>query len=52
MSPTCISSVTEAVERAIAALDLDRLEREYWDQNEFLYIPEFLPRDFVEATLV
>ena len=45
MSPTCTSSVTETVERAIAALDLDRLERDYWDQNEFLYIPQFLPRE-------
>ena len=52
MNQVCVNSVTEAVERAIAALDLDRLERDYWDQNEFLYIPEFLPRDFVEAMLV
>jgi hypothetical protein len=51
MNQACASSVTEAVQRAIAALDLDRLEREYWDQNEFLYIPQFLPREFVEAEL-
>jgi hypothetical protein len=52
MSQTSTSSVTEAMERAIAGLDLDRLERDYWDQNEFLYVPEFLPRDMVEAVLV
>jgi len=52
MNQACASSVTEAVEQAIAALDLDRLEREYWAQNEFLYIPEFLARDFVEGVLV
>jgi hypothetical protein len=52
MNQACTSSVTETVERAVSALDLDRLERDYWAQNEFLYIPEFLPRDFVEAMLV
>ena len=51
MSLTCTSSVTELVERAIASLDLGRLEQEYWAQNEFLYIPGFLPREFVESTL-
>ena len=47
-----MSVVTEAVERAVAALDIDRLQREYWDQNEFLIIKQFLPRAFVEETLV
>ena len=51
MTQACVSGVTEAVDRAIAALDLDRLERDYWEQNEFLYIPQFLPREFVEAEL-
>ncbi len=51
MTQACVSDVTEAVERAIAVLDLDRLERDYWSQNEFLYIPQFLPREFVEAAL-
>ena len=46
-----MSVVTEAVERAVAALDIDRLQREYWDQNEFLIIKQFLPRAFVEETL-
>ena len=51
MTQACASSVTEAVERAISALDLDRLEHDYWEQNEFLYIPQFFPREFVEAEL-
>ncbi|MCC6966820.1 MAG: 2OG-Fe(II) oxygenase [Nitrospira sp.] len=51
MTQACMSGVTEAVDRAIAALDLDRLERDYWAQNEFLYIPQFLPQEFVEAEL-
>lgn len=45
-------SVTEAVDRAVAALDFDQLHREYWDQNEFVVIKQFLPRDFVETQLV
>lgn len=44
--------VSEAVERAVAALDVERLRREYWDQNEFLVIKQFLPRAFVEEMLV
>ena len=46
------SPVAEAVDRAVAGLDIERLHREYWDQNEFLVIRQFLPREFVEATLV
>ncbi len=45
-------SVSEAVDQAIARLDVDRLHGEYWEQNEFIVIPHFLPGDFVEATLV
>lgn len=44
-------SVAEAVERAIAALDVERLHRDYWAQDEFLVIKQFLPRAFVEETL-
>jgi hypothetical protein len=52
MQAAAMSSVSEAVERAVAALDVDRLHREYWDQNEFLVIKQFLPRAFVEEVLV
>ena len=44
-------TVAEATAQAVGKLDVDRLHREYWDQNEFVVIPQFLPRD-VEATLV
>lgn len=44
--------ISEAVDQAIARLDVDRLHGEYWEQNEFIVIPQFLPCDFVEATLV
>lgn len=52
MSRAVAGTVAEAVDRAIAALDVERLQREYWDQNEFLYIKEFLPRDLVDSVLV
>ena len=42
--------VAEAVDRAVAQLDFERLHRDYWEQNEFLVIPQFLPRAFVEQT--
>jgi hypothetical protein len=45
-------SVGEAVEHAVARLDFDRLHREYWEQNEFLFIPQFLDRSLVEELLV
>ncbi|MCP9449230.1 MAG: 2OG-Fe(II) oxygenase [Nitrospira sp.] len=46
------NTVVEAVDQAVAALDLDRLHGEYWDQEEFLVIKQFLPRAFVEQVLV
>jgi hypothetical protein len=52
MSTATIGSVAEAVDQAVERLDFDRLYREYWEQNEFLFIPQFLPRAMVEASLV
>lgn len=46
------SDMTEAVEQAVAALDFAQLHRDYWEQNEFLVIRQFLPRAFVEEMLV
>lgn len=45
-------TVSGAVAQAVAALDEERLSREYWSQNEFVVIKQFLPRTFVEETLV
>lgn len=45
-------SVSEAVDQAVARVHVDELHREYWEQNEFVVLPQFLPREFVEATLV
>jgi hypothetical protein len=39
------------VEAALDRLDVSALEREYWAQDEFLFIPEFLPAAAVGALL-
>ena len=52
MSTALLATVAEATAQAVEKLEMDRLHREYWEQNEFVVIPQFLPRDFVEATLV
>lgn len=44
--------VQEALERAIEALDFEGARREYWEQNECLYLPRFLPPEIVERHLV
>ncbi|MBI4401253.1 MAG: 2OG-Fe(II) oxygenase [Nitrospirae bacterium] len=44
--------MAEAVEQAVAALDFERLRKEYWDQDEFVFLGGFLPRSVVEETLV
>lgn len=44
--------MAEAVEQAVAALDFERLRKEYWDQDEFVFLGGFLPRSVVEEALV
>ncbi len=48
---SAVGAIEEAVDRAIGSLDAGRLTNEYWAQNEFLLIPQFLPRDLVERRL-
>ena len=45
-------TIGETVERAVAALDFERVKREYWDQNEFVLLRGFLPREAVEEHFV
>jgi hypothetical protein len=52
MAPQTTLHIGEAVEQAVAALHVDRLQQEYWQQNEFLYIPGFLSRETVETYLI
>jgi len=52
MTTQTLGTIAEAVDQAVARLDFDRLHREYWEQNEFLVIPQFLDRAMVEEWLV
>jgi hypothetical protein len=52
MSNTVIGGVAEAVSQAVEALDFEQVHRRYREQNEFLYLPGFLPRAVVEELLV
>ena len=52
MNQSMVGSLVDAVDEAVKRLDLDRVSHEYWDQNEFLFIPQFLPRSVVEEYLV
>ena len=44
-------ALVEEIDAAVARLDVVRLGREYREQDEFLLIPEFLPRAAVGAML-
>lgn len=52
MTVAATKSLGEVVDRAVAAVDFDRIRKEYWDQNEFVVLPGFLPREAVGAYLV
>jgi hypothetical protein len=39
------------MEQAIRGLDFDRVQREYWAQNEFVFVKEFLPPAVVAELL-
>jgi hypothetical protein len=49
---TSVQSVTEAVEQAVKKLDFDRVHRDYWAQNEFIFLKEFLPSAMVGDLLI
>lgn len=50
-APAAPPSIADAIEGAVRALDEARLHQEYWDQDEFLFVPEFLPPAVVERLL-
>ena len=50
-APTAPPSIADAIEGAVRSLDEARLQREYWDQDEFLFVAEFLPPAAVEQLL-
>ncbi len=52
MTDGCKLSLASVTERAVAALDVERVRKEYWEQNEFVFVKGFLPRAVVEESLV
>jgi hypothetical protein len=50
-APAAPPSVADGIEGAVRALDEARLQKEYWDQDEFLLVPDFLPPPVVERLL-
>jgi hypothetical protein len=42
----------QAVAQAVAALDFERVRREYWEQEEFVFLERFLPPAVVGEVLV
>ena len=51
VNPGMSVTITTALEGALAALDFEQVNRSYWDQNEFVVIKGFLPRDLMENVL-
>jgi hypothetical protein len=52
MTTATMAAIEDTVERAISALSVDRLTEDYWAQNEFLFVPQFLPPAVVEGHFV
>jgi hypothetical protein len=50
-APAAPPPIFDAIGDAVRALDEARLQREYWDQDEFLFVPEFLSPAVVERLL-
>jgi hypothetical protein len=50
-APPAPPDVSSEIARAVLALDEARLQREYWEQDEFLFLPAFLPPAVVERLL-
>jgi len=46
-----MTSVAETVARALERVDLDTLRRDYWAQNEFVYLDRWLPAALVDRML-
>jgi hypothetical protein len=45
-------ALSEEIQRVIQRLDFDRTHREYWDQNECVFLDRFLPSEVVEQSLI
>jgi hypothetical protein len=47
-----VDGVEDGLSRAIAVLDKPDVHRTYWNQNEFLFLPQFVPSTVVEPCLL
>ncbi len=52
MSVVSATGLEGAVEQAVAALDVERIKKEYWEQNEFVLLKSFLPPSVTTKFLV
>ncbi len=52
MEATCRLNLAESIEQALTRLSFEDVKKEYWEQNEFVVIKGFLPRDIVQQAFV
>ena len=52
MIATSTKGISEAIRQAIAALDFEQVRQQYWNQNEFVCLPQFLSPSVVEECLL
>ncbi len=52
MSVAGTMGLEQTVEQAVSALDVERIKKEYWEQNEFVVLKGFLPAAAVAEALV
>ncbi len=52
MSVAEIMGLEQAVAQAVAALDVEQVKKDYWEQNEFVILKGFLPTAVVTEALV
>ena len=45
-------SLAGMAEQAVAVLNVEGVRREYWNQNECVYLERFLPPSLVESVLI
>jgi len=44
--------IAQAVQEAVAGLDFNKARQTYWEQNEFLCLPRFLPQPVIDECLI
>ena len=48
MIATATHGIAEAIEHAIATLDFEQVRTQYWEQNEFVCLPQFLSQSALD----